>query len=249
MIFARHKFSPYLRPLTFVAAASAIAAASPALAQSESSKGPYAVARAGVQVDSDLKTEKAPARTAPVLHNRNIDGQSGFVGEIGAGYDFGGFRLEGTVGYNTSAVNAKRLSDKANIGSGRLKSLDFGVSAYADLIQDGPFKPFIGGGIAASRVSDSVSLLERSKTKPKPGVVVPGARINDSDWGFKWHLDAGVGYEVAPGTTFEVAGRYARTTSLNLTGNKIDAARVKTNQTYNARASSASLLLGIRQRF
>lgn len=223
---------------------------------------PYVVARAGVQIDSDLKLRR-PDTVAPSRLLRDIDAKPGVTGELGAGYDFGGFRLEGTVGYGTAAVDREWLSDRTSTGSGRLKSLDLGVAGYVDLIPGARFSPFLGGGIGASRVDARVARLAPAvvatgTTAPRPGTPAAraaeagriGTRMDDRDWGFKWHLDAGAGYNVAPGTTLEIAGRYSRTTSLDLQGRSIAAVgRPAVTRSFEPRQSSASILLGLRQKF
>lgn len=234
--------------LAFIPVA-ALASAS-AHAQSASEPGPYVVARAGMKVGSETKIAKPDGTAAaPGLHNKKIDGNSSLTGEIGGGYDFGGFRLETTAGYSSTGVNGKSFSDKTNIGSGRMKSFDVGISGYVDLLS-GSFKPYLGGGIGMSRVSYTIDHLARSTTKPAPGAKIPGSHIKDSDWGTTWHLDAGAGYEVSPGTTLELAGRYSRTGGIDMKGTTIlNAAGDKVELGYKARASSTSVMIGVRQKF
>ena len=228
----------------------AVAGTTPASAQ-QAAPGAYVVARAGAQVDSDvkpsqvLKKGQTVSKTAPKLPE-NIDNKSGFTGELGMGYDFGGFRLEGTAGYDTANVDAKALSDKTYIGAGRMKSFDVGVSAYVDLIQEGPFKPFVGGGIGASRVNYSADRHARTAAQ---GTVKPGASINGNDWGFRWHLDAGASYDVTPKTSIELLGRYSQTSGLKMKGVTIDQDLTRTTPNYKLETSSTSVMLGLRQKF
>lgn len=266
------------RPVIVAALAfgAAILAIQPAAAQ-RAQAGPYGVARAGVQFDSDLRLGSplrsrtttttrpgTPTQTpTPVPASplgRKVDADLGFTGELGAGYDFGGFRLEGTVGYGSASVNDKRLSNQTAIGDGRLKSFDLGMSGYIDFNSGGVVKPFIGGGIGASRVSAEVSRLGRptTTTTPRPGAPTTptapraGTSIDQKDWGLRWHADAGFGYEVSPGTTLELAGRYARTTSLDMTSSTrtvTGATFATTTAAFKPRLSSTSLMLGLRQRF
>lgn len=65
----------------------------------------------------------------------------------------------------------------------RLRSLNLGLSAYADIPLDEMIVPYIGGGIGASRVD---GLLTRGWGTP-----ATVASFDDKDWGFQWHLDAG----------------------------------------------------------
>ncbi len=243
----------------------AIVAIQPAFAQSE--PGPYAVARAGVQIDADLKGQRAagtatPGRTgaSPSLVTTgvlpaNVDAKPGFTGELGMGYDFGGFRVEGTVGHDTAALNARRLSNGNYVGGGRLKSLDLGVAGYVDLNPNGRLNPFVGAGIGASRVDLLASRLALP-TSPAigaqaiPAGQVAGTRVKDRDWGLRWHLDAGVGYALTPKTTLEVAGRYTRTTGLDFVSQtRATAAGALATQAYRPRTSSTSVMVGLRQKF
>lgn len=245
-----------LRKYGFAAVSCAIAAAAaqPAMAE-QSGSGPYAVVRAGVQLDADLKSRTAKSApkavsTAANILPQNVDAKSGFTGELGMGYDFGGVRVEGTIGHSSAAINGKRMSDATYIGNGRLKSLDIGVAAYVDLNPQGRLNPFLGAGIGVSRVSLNTSRLQRPGTPAVPNAELAGTRVNDRDWGFRWHLDAGVGYALTPATTLEIAGRYTRTTSLSFSSaTRATASAVPVVETYKPRASSTSLMIGLRQKF
>jgi opacity protein-like surface antigen len=260
-ILAMTRFSPIQRGGALAVALSfGLVAAQPALAQSQ--PGPYGVARAGVQLDADLKGPKpatnnnpkapTPTPTTTGVLPRDIDAKPGFTGELGMGYDFGGFRLEGTVGYSNAALNADRLTDRTLTGSGRMRSLDLGVAGYVDFNPAGQFKPFIGAGIGASRVDLRATRLALPATGRTPAVVAAaaGTRISDRDWGFRWHLDAGAGYALTPTTTLELAGRYTRTSGLDFTSQtRATAGATPVTQIYKPRASSTSLMLGLRQKF
>lgn len=258
-----------IRGFAVTVAACAGIVTQPALAQTKAS-GPYAVARAGVQVDADLRLPKTPKTgpaaagqtPAPSIMPQGIDAKPGFTGELGMGYDFGGFRLEGTVGYDTASVNTKRLAEKGFRADGRVKSLDIGVAGYVDLNPGGSINPFLGGGIGASRVDATASRLidpapataPAAGARPAPSAGLAGTRINSRDWGFRWHLDAGVAFALTPETTLELAGRYTRTSSLTLNGTSSRLATatvpaITTTQSFKTRASSTSLMLGIRQAF
>ncbi|APX64734.1 outer membrane beta-barrel protein [Sphingomonas sp. gentR] len=234
----------------FAGFAAAIVAVSPAAAQ-KAEPGAYAVARTGVQIDSDVKPTQVlakgqtVAKTTPTLP-KNIDHDGGFTGELGMGYDFGGLRVEGTAGYDTAKVNAKALSTKTYSGAGRTKSFDLGVAAYVDLVREGPLKPFVGGGIGASRVDYSISRLMIDKT---PGTQKPMVGIMGKDWGFRWHLDAGASYDVTPQTAIEVLGRYSQTTGLRMKGTAIDENLVRQTMDYKLKNTSVSIMAGIRQKF
>lgn len=125
-----------------------------------------------------------PTPVPPSHLGRNVDGNAGFVGELSAAYEFGGFRLEGTVGYGSAGINKERLADKTTVADGQLKSVDLDLAAYVDLNPDGVVNPFVDVG--ASRVSADVSRLARTTgtTPPKPGTPAApraGTTIDRSD--------------------------------------------------------------------
>ena len=251
------------RPILVAALAfgAAVLGAQPAAAQ-RAEAGPYGVARAGVNFDSDLRLGNplrpatAPTRpgtptttptTVPASPlGRNVDADLGFTGELGMGYDFGGIRVEGTAGYDTAKVNAKALSTKTYSGAGRTKSFDLGVAAYVDLVREGPLKPFIGGGIGASRVDYSINRLMIDKT---PGTQKPMVAITGKDWGFRWHLDAGASYDVTPQTSIELLGRYSQTAGLKMKAVALDENLARQTVDYKLKNTSTSIMVGVRQKF
>ena len=204
------------------------AATSAAQAQDE---GPYGVVRAGVAIDGDLK----PRDQAPVILNDDIDFKPGFTGELGIGYKISNFRLEGTVGYTTAKIDSERSGGGFNPDD-RVRSLNLGLSAYADIPVSDTIVPYIGGGVGASRVD--VRLIRSLGT---PATV---ARFYDKDWGFQWHLDAGVGIKAAERTTIELGARYTRTSSV-----RVDGFAGALPGEYRPRLSNVSAMIGIRQGF
>jgi opacity protein-like surface antigen len=78
----------------------------------------------------------------------------------------------------------------------------FLANAYIDLGNWRGITPFVGGGIGASR--NTISGMTDVNT-PTAGVAY-GATA--STWQFAWAVTAGLGYQITPNTTFEVAYRY-----------------------------------------
>lgn len=209
------------------------AAASPALAQAED-QGGYAVARAGITVDSDMKFRERD-RTAQSVLPANADFKPGFTGEIGAGYDLGAFRLEGTVGYSQVKLDRKRAG-AGFADDGRVRAFNLGLSGYFDVPVSKTVVPFVGGGVGASRVD---ARLARAGAAP-----AASSAFREKDWGFQWHLDAGVGIKAAERTTIELGARYTRTSALRLEGTN-----GATAADFRPRLSSTSVMLGLRQGF
>lgn len=207
--------------------------AMPTAAQSlEKVAGPYGVLRAGVAADTDVRLRETDAALGSF--RRNSDFKPGFAGEIGGGYDFGGFRLEGTIGYATAKLDRNRQQIDGADGSAR--ALNLGIAGYVDLPLSRTVVPYVGAGIGASRVRASLT---------RPGVTAgTDSRFDGRDWGFSYHVDAGLGLRVAPRTTVELGARYMTTSNLDFGGRNGLAA-----QNFRPRLSSVSALLGVRQVF
>lgn len=236
---AKNRFSLYAACLPM------LAMAAPAMAQSndaDKSEGVYAVVRAGVTVGQDATFEAAD-RTAPSTFPAEVDHKRGFTGELGIGYDLGPVRLEATGGYSRAGVD-KGGKDNAAAGSvlaGRTKQFDLGVSAYVDFNEDGVIVPYIGGGIGAARVDSDISALG--------GTPVSGSRFDDKDWGFRWHLDAGLALKAGARTAIELGARYSRTSGLEFDGRQGPVAGGGSSRSYSPDLKNFAVMVGVRQSF
>lgn len=210
------------------------AAASPALAQVDADvRGPYGVLRAGVVADTDLKFRGDDA-AAPSTFGSNADFKRGFTGEVGAGYDMGAFRLEGTIGVGQAKIDRKR-NGLGFADDGRARTLNLGVSAYFDIPLGDTIVPYVGAGVGASRVNARLARTSATGTT---------SAFNDKDWGFNWHVDAGLGIKASERTTIEVGARYGRISALRLDG--FNGAQATD---FRPRLVSTSVMLGLRQIF
>lgn len=216
------------KTIAILIAAASFTAVTPAFAEDE---GPYAVGRIGATFKNDLR----PGDRLPTVLKDDVKFEKGLMGEIGGGYDFGFVRVEGTLGYS----QVKLGNEKNSIGfdpESRLKNFNLGLSAYVDMPVSETVQPYIGGGIAASRVDGRLG-----RTFGTPQTV---ARFADKDWGLQWHADAGVGVKAAERTTIDLGIRYTRTDKLDLKGGVGTTAAF-----FSPRVSNVSVLLGIRQGF
>ena len=223
-------FRPVFTPLLIVALC---AAATPALAQTSS--GVYGVVRAGAAIDSDSKFKDRDT-AAPANVRKSEDFKPGFNGELGVGYATGPFRVEGTVGYTRATIDTKRTG-----AEGRAKQLNLGLSAYADIPTGSAITPYVGGGIGASRVEADFARVG--------GTPAAGSRYSGKDWGYQWHLDAGVGIQVAEKTALELGARYTRTSALEYRGFSGPVGVGAVADSFTPRLASVSVLAGIRHRF
>ena len=259
-----------------LAAATALTVSTPAFAQDRSEPGPYGVLRAGAEFGSDIKfpkpakTKPAPAPkpgtkptpkpttppTTPPGFPQSLKGETAFTGEVGAGYDFDGFRLEATVGHSSASVKTAELGNKDFVGEGKVKALNIGVAAYVDFNPSGPINPFLGAGIGMSQVKLDISRLAKPTTPVTPPEKRPGTHLDGSEWAFRWHLDAGLGYQLSRNTTLEIAGRYARTSAtefkaktVTVTGTGAAAKATTTTGSFKPSLSATSIMVGLRQKF
>lgn len=114
-------------------------------------------------------------------------GLSGFVGHA-----FGnGLRAEGELGW--------QKNDFSN-GSGDARLFYGMASGFYDFAVDGPFVPYIGGGIGVGE-----TYLEGT-----PGAF---ARVDDSDTSWLWHLSAGGSFKLTNETSLFGGYRYLSTFS------------------------------------
>lgn len=228
----------YKRLIGLAVFGGAMGAISPAIAQ-ETAAGPYVVGRIGSQLDGDLKF-KGKDVASPSTLPRNVDLRNGKAFEGGLGYDFGNFRVEGLVGYTAANVDASGLNTGGLVTRGRTKTLSIGVAGYYDIDTGTRLRPFVGGGIDAVRVAERLSRVSATGQ---------GSSLNGRDWGFRWHLDAGVGYALTNKTTVEIAGRYGESSGLRFNGRLPTAAGGSAATSYRPTLSATSITVGLRQRF
>lgn len=162
--------------------------------------------------------------------------KTGLTGQIGAGYDFGRFRIEQTLGYSKNDLNSKDLTSSGFNGDGVTKSLSMTVSGYVDFPITDRIVPYVGGGVGAARV----------QTKLTSANIASGAAssFEGKDWGVMWHADAGLGVRMAPKTTLEFGVSYAQTSRL-----KYDGVNAAIETSYQPKLSSVSGTVGVRHIF
>jgi opacity protein-like surface antigen len=79
------------------------------------------------------------------------------------------------------------------------------LNGYIDLGTWSGITPFVGGSIGFTR--NTISNFTDSGQSTIPSTSLAFGR-DHSEWNFAWALQAGIGYEVAPGLTLEFAYRY-----------------------------------------
>jgi opacity protein-like surface antigen len=203
----------------------------PAAAQTDSDKGPYAVARIGGTFETKGKLDQNLG-----TFQDETKYNSGLTGEIGGGYKFGMFRIEQTLGYSDLKVNQDKASVNGYTADGRTKMFKVDVSGYVDIPLHGMIVPYVGGGIGAARVESRQTRVDQ--------ITGDSSSYDGKDWGLMMHADVGVGIRVAPKVTVEVGGRYTRISSLKFEGqtNGVDT-------TFEPKMSNVSGTVGVRYAF
>jgi opacity protein-like surface antigen len=191
---------------SLLTAAAALPLATAAHAQETPTKGIYAVARAGASISTDQTFKDLTSSSA---FDKKTKYKTGITGEIGGGYDFGMFRIEQTVGYNSGKLDRKDAQSDGFTANGKTRSLSMSIAGYVDLPVSRMFTPYIGGGGGVARVKADLS---------RTNGLGASSAYSGQDWGLMWHGDAGVGIEVAPKTTVEVGARYSQTSKLKFNG-------------------------------
>lgn len=133
-------------------------------------------------------------------------------GSVAGGYRFGGFRVEGEVGYFAAdiethgavAAGAADTDFPADESFGDVDVVTFMLNAYYDL-DLGAVSPFVGGGVGVGIVSANgfgVDALD--------GALPDGVALDDEDTGFAWQVTAGLGFDVTDTVAAEIGYRYQR---------------------------------------
>ena len=186
-----------------LAAAAAVAIATPALARDGS---PYVGIEGGAMIveDFDLDVNSTRSGTSTRFNNgQSIDFGYGLDVDAIAGYDFGFFRLEGELGYKRLNVDSVTLDPgfASNIGvvnnnfdiSDNSSVISLMGNALLDFEGDDGWAGYVGGGVGRARVK----------------------LAGDRDSAFAWQLIAGVRRAVSANIDVGLKYRYFRVTELD----------------------------------
>ena len=176
----------------------------PMYASAEGGKGLYAVGKAGAFFPIES------------------DGDTGFAGDIGVGYNFlsgpGLLGLEASIGYYNSSYGAEKAFDYPD-----MPSIHRSIDVDADMIpfsvtvkggrRVGPWSFYAGAGLDLIYVSYDVST---TASTPILGTI-PGDSGDDSDVDFGAHLAAGATYDMTDNLFVGFECRYLLAGDLSIT--------------------------------
>lgn len=182
----------------FTLASAALLALTPATAFAQnndaSATGVYGVLRGGIAIDSKAQVD-----------NNRLESRA--TGELGLGYNLGGFRIEATGGYAESKLQRPKVAPATTFDAGgKLRALTVRLGGYVDLIPDSTITPYIGAGVGLTRIQ---SRLSRA---------VGATRINDKDIGFSYQGSAGIAVKLGGKSALDLGVRHERTTGIALDG-------------------------------
>jgi opacity protein-like surface antigen len=207
--------------------------ATAARAQETHETGVYAVARVGGSI---APKQKLDFDDLSASFPNDAKYKAALTGQVGAGYDFGRFRVEQTIGYTDNELNSKDFRTDGFTGEGRSRSLAMTIAGYVDIPITDRIVPYVGGGVGAARVETRLS-----STNAATGDT---SSFSGKDWGLLWHADAGVGVRMSPKTTLEFGARYSQTSRL-----KYDGVNEAINTSYEPKLSNVSGTVGVRYAF
>lgn len=211
--------------------------ASPALAQQDPQEtGAYAGLNLGAAfVDSEKFKNGTDLYKAGSDPGVNVSGH--------AGYDFGLFRLEGEIGFQTAGGDKFTLLDDTalvelvNLSSGdetKLRgtrsALSGMVNGLIDIPTKSPWEGFIGGGLGIAQINNNK--LRISDT----------SLIDDDKSAFAWQGMAGVRRALSPDIDFSVQYRYFQASNRNFPDQSLA-------RTVRGGFASHSLLAGLTYKF
>jgi OmpA-OmpF porin, OOP family len=216
-----------------------ILATSPALAKDEPrAAGPYVGVAAGVSLKPDT-TATATAITG--VSRVRLDNRSGAIISGVLGYDTGnGPRAELEVSWRRNSIGAFSnigTTPAVALGSGR-RMTQWSVMAnglYDIDIGSGPVHPYLGVGVGLTR---------GRLTLDATGGGLPAAFVRDSSTRFAYQGIVGVGIDVMPNVSFDLAYKHMRSTPF-----RFDTAIAGSADRLRVRNINNSVQAGFRVRF
>ncbi|HYD23462.1 MAG TPA: outer membrane beta-barrel protein [Croceibacterium sp.] len=198
-----------MRKLALGFASAAVVLASPALAQV------YVGAEFGASKVDDTNIDVGAVDNAvQVDYDFDFPDEAGWDGALFAGYDFGGFRLEGEVSKKQADIEQVTstivLPNGAAPGTyaarGHTDVMSYMLNGMVDFGDDDGIQAFVGAGAGFAKVDfDDFGVFANSP-----------AFLDDSDSGFAWQLFAGLRQAISDTVDVHVKYRYFNAGSVDL---------------------------------
>jgi OOP family OmpA-OmpF porin len=173
--------------------------------------------------DENVLFEDTTAAT-PVTFDADIDLDDGFMAGLAVGAHLSHWlRAEAEIsGHWHDAAGEAELMSVALVGSppvavaattefdldGEEDALFVLANLWVDLPFGDTFRPYVGGGFGAGRVTLELEGVDTAAPS------TPVEIIDDSDWGFAWQVGAGVAFGFMDNFVIDVGYRYKRIDSL-----------------------------------
>jgi len=214
--------------------------ASPALAEEKDGQGWYGTAGIGfVAPNNPTGDECQMILASNVCVDYDFSFDTGLSGEIGVGYDFGQFRIEGTYVRNNTSMNnistdgsvdnVKYATFSTDVNDGNANLNSFMVNGYIDFDTKSKFVPYLGGGIGYTNVNFSSYNVKVS------GYEVESGEGSANTFGYQ--AKAGISYLASDNIDI-----FGEATFFGTTGFSIETANVDGVTSWGARG-------GVRYRF
>ncbi|NBC20317.1 MAG: outer membrane beta-barrel protein, partial [Alphaproteobacteria bacterium] len=182
----------------------------------------------------------------------------------GLGYDFGTFRIEGTLGgrfgelepdpdFNgvpADIVTPSSFATTRQGGDGALQIYDLMGNFIYDFEGANRWKPYLGAGVGVAKVKAKAHNLERGvvDTSTTPPTFLGGYAANgfsDEETAFAWQGLAGVGYGLTDRLTLDLGYKYFNVQGMEFGGRGPDGQSVA----YDADYSDHTATVGLRWQF
>ncbi len=135
-------------------------------------------------------------------------------GSVAVGFNFDPVRLEGEFVYRTSDVRRLDTDTGPQRASGSVQNLGLMLNGFYDFYGARLYRPYIGGGFGASRIS-----AERIRSE---GETV----FDDSETVFAYQAMAGVEYELARNAAIRAGYRFFATQNASWGEGRVDGSRI-----------------------
>ena len=201
-----------MRKLAIMAALASTALATPAVARDNSW---YVGVEGGAMIVEDTKLDFDIDDGEFVLDTNDgviVDYNTGFDLDLIGGYDFGGFRIEGELGWKRASLGdvtfagpiVGSTSDLTVESSGHASVLSAMVNGMLDFGDDDGWNGYVGGGGGFAKVKYHLDTPD----------VIDGD-VSDSDTAFSWQVIAGVRKAITQNIDLGIKYRFFNTTTLN----------------------------------